>query len=79
MSELRRSTVRTAAGDTLFLHGGRIKVRSRGDSVAVAGGLDTDDDAGAKRVFALPTGMWASVSDDDYADVPAFRLIRKFA
>ena len=78
MSELRRSTVRTAAGDTLSLHCGRTKVTSRGDLVAVVGGFEIDDDARAERVFALPNGAWASVSDD-YADGPAFRLIRKIA
>ena len=78
MSDLLAFTIRTVSGDTIRLECDRIKVTGRGDPICVVGGFDTDDDSRARAVLALPTGTWSSVGDDDFADVPAIPLARKF-
>ena len=70
MSELRTFTARAAAGDVGEVACDRIKVTSRGDLLGVFGGSDTDDNARARRILALPNGAWASVNDGDLSDTP---------
>lgn len=70
---LRVFTIRTAAGDTLEVSCGRVRITSRGDLLAIVGGLDLSEER-ARCVLALPVGAWASVSDDDFADTPPHPL-----
>lgn len=68
-TELRRSTIRTAAGDAVEPSRDRVQVTGRGGLPAFVGGLDVDD-ARTKCVLAKPTGTWLSVTIGDCADPP---------
>ena len=70
---LRVFTIRTAAGDTLEVSCDRMRITSRGDLLAIVGGLDLFEER-ARCVRALPVGAWTSVSAADVADTPPHPL-----
>jgi hypothetical protein len=75
-NELRSFVACTAAGDEVELHCDRVRITSRGDLLAIVGGLDLSDER-ARCVAALPVGAWVAVSDGDFVDAIPMPVVRR--
>ena len=72
-TELRRSTIRTAASDAVEPSRDRVRVTGRGGLPAIVGGSDVDA-ARTECALPMPTGTWLSVTGGDHADPPTMPM-----